>query len=245
MKFHDLANGNVSKKHMLQIHIPLMILLYFGLLAISSITFPGFTITHYYISNMGNPYLNPDGWIIWSIAHGFYGIFMIPAVQYTHRTIRKQLKPIGSESSQASIRNDQCNQKLLALGRLLLTISAIGWLLMCFIPQYKGWGTAHAINAVLLLGGYYFGILTTTWLVNRVKIVSRKTTKLILFLWIFAPCAILLTQIIRIALGIPMNDSTNNESLWYINVSTWEWMMLFSIFTSFIVLIAGLKESTS
>ena len=245
MKLHELASGNVSKKYMLQIHIPLMILLYFGLLAISSLTFPGYTITHYYISNMGSPYLNPDGWIIWSIAHGFYGLFMIPAVQYTHHTIKAKLDTSTSRDTQTSTDDSKFNQKLLTLGRLLLIISAIGWLLMCFVPQYKGWGTAHAINAVLLLGGYYFGILFITWLVNRAKIISKKIIRAILFFWVFAPCAILITQLIRIGLGIPIIDSTNNNSLWFINVSTWEWMMLFTIYMAFIILIAGLKESTN
>lgn len=223
---------NWSSKFVHFVYIPIWIASYFIPLFISSLTVPTYTMATEYISNYGSPYGNPDGWVIWSVAHLLNGALMIPMVYYIslHR---------GAIFDTTHPRFE----RLFKFGRLMMYTSAVGWIFMFVFPQYHGlfWNFMHGLNAVMLLGGEYLGLIFWGFLHLKAKQVKRSGKALaILFGW-FAPAGFLLFQSMRLILGIPF-DTPERDLLWIFTIPTWEWALMIGGFAAVIEMICMISD---
>jgi hypothetical protein len=230
----NVISGNYSRNFMQFFMIPGLIIGYFGALLIAARTFPEYSISTHYISNMGNPYLNPAGWIIWSIGHLIKGLFMVVLVGYGYTRLEKVVdKPILAQA------------RALSLGRILLYISAIGWMFMCFFPQYHGvfWEIMHAINAVMLLGGYYLGLFFWGAIgVHSHAILNKNWLKLHILFALVGPIGIIISQIFALMSGFSLNETAGSDAYWIFNIAFWEWMLMFGAIASFFAFLLALPE---
>jgi len=221
--------GKFSRRFAISVQLPMMIGLYVILMIIAVSFFPGgYNITKHYISNGGNLYRNPDGWIIWMVAHVLYGIFMIPLVGYAEKNLIG-MNPIPSER----------NLPMYKRGKKLLFISTIGWILMGSIPQYRGevWSFLHAMNAILLLGGSFFGLFHWDAFLLRSPQISKKAARLITTLSFSGFILILFGIIVGFITGITIDDYLTGEVPWFLKIMFWEWLLLITIMLTFSMLI--------
>lgn len=225
----------ISKQNIFRILIPLMVVLYFGFLYLSSLTFPGYTIWKYYISNMGHPERNPDGWIIWSIGHLINGICIIILGFYLY-----------SKANEIRLFFDG-KFKTSKYGSIFACISGLGFILMCLIPQYQGLDGYHAMNALLLIGGLYLSFIfwnLTIWQLKKIK----KMFKIFFTMFsVFAPSGFILSSLISFVLYGSLGACSDGSCFWLLTMQFWEWMILiggeFALFTLLAIIPENIDKS--
>ena len=219
-QFKTIITGNFERKTLTHVIAPLIIITFIGLTAISWIIYPSYNWTTMNISYLGSPNRNPLGWIIWSIGMAATGFLLIPVVPYLHRRVVKI-------------------HKLAYVGTFFLLASLIGMIGIGLIPQFEPdiFNIIHFINAIMALGGQYLclGFYGICFLMEK-SIRSNKLLITYTVLGWFAPIGTIITQSIRFSMGILDN------TVFILNFSIWEWMLLYCIFLDLILLLFMLKE---
>lgn len=219
-QFKTIITGSYERKILTHIIVPLIIITFVGLMAISWIIYPNYNWTTMNISYLGSPSRNPFGWIIWSIGMASTGFLLIPVVPYLHRRVVKI-------------------HIIAYIGTFFLLISLIGLIGIGLIPQFEPdiFKLIHFINAVMALGGQYLclGFYGICFLLDE-RIRSNKLLIPYTILGWFAPIGTIITQSIRFSQNILDN------TVFILNFSIWEWMLLYCIFADLILLMFMLKE---
>ncbi|NHI92523.1 MAG: hypothetical protein EAX96_08460 [Candidatus Lokiarchaeota archaeon] len=219
-QFKIVITGNYERKTLTHIITPLLIIIFFGSMAVSWIIYPNYNWTIMNISYLGSPYRNPFGWIFFSIGMTITGFTFIIIVPYVHRRL-------------VSI------HKIAFIGTFFFYIAIIGIIGVGAIPQLnlEIFKLIHFINAILALGGFYLclGFYGICLLLEK-KIRNDKLLIPFTILGWFAPIGTIITQVIRFSLSIPDN------SILILNFSVWEWLLLYCIFVDLILLIFILRE---
>lgn len=226
-KIGALMAGKFSRKGLMAVCLPLMALTYWILQLISIAVFPGdFGLSTHYISNIGNPYTNPQGWLIWSIGHSLNGVFMIPAVLY----ISREIAPDPSSPRSLS--------RGYSAGKRFLLICAIGWILMGALPQFTSQFLSfmHGVNAILILGGFYFGMFSWGFYILRQPSFPKWKGWIVNLVAYAVPAGFLIIFGWGSTVGLGLTESINGNCPWFFRIQLWEWLMMFFIYADFLIL---------
>lgn len=220
-------SGQFIKKHHVLIYGLSVLFLFCCFYVISYLYFPNYTMITNFISQLGLIELNPKGWYFWDIAMGCAGLFVIPLINYMrHRLI---------------IFNKLWTQ----IGYGLFISHSIGMIGLGIFPQFEipVFRFLHILNAVLGLGGLYFGVIC--WGIPLIIALQRKLTAIspigygiYLFLTSGTPLGFGLSRLIQF-LGL---DSI------YLSFSLWEWILFIGILAAFVslwMIVAHTHKNTS
>ena len=90
MKKLSFLIGRSSRYFILQIIFPILLIINYGSLFLSSIIYPNtFSILTHTITDLGNPILNPLGWPLFSFAFYTFSLLLIPIAIYLHKNLVK------------------------------------------------------------------------------------------------------------------------------------------------------------
>ena len=179
--FKTIISGNFERTTLTHVIVPLLIITFIGLMAISWIIYPNYDWTTMNISYLGSPDRNPFGWIFWSVGIAATGFLLIPVVPYLHRRV-------------------VLIHKIAYIGTFFLIVSVIGMIGVGTIPQFepKIFNTIHVINSAMALGGQYLclGFYGICFLMDE-RIRSNKVLIPFTILGWFAPIGTIINQGIR------------------------------------------------
>jgi hypothetical protein len=213
--FKTFFAGKTIQKHHILIYGLSVLLLFSCFYVFSYLFFPHYTMLSNFISQLGIIDLNPQGWYFWDMAMGCTGFLVIPIINYMrHRLIL-------------------FNKLWTQIGYVLFIGHSIGMIGLGIFPQFKLpiFRILHILNAVLGLGGMYFGVIC--WGVPIIIAIQRKLTEIspigygiYLFLTGGTPLGFGLSRLIQ-TLGL---DSI------YLSFSLWEWILFIGILAAFVSL---------
>ncbi len=140
-----LLGGNLSKKFVIHIYLPITIGVLIGGLVLARLFFPyieeyPYQWTTSTISRLGWPHENPIGLVFFSVGYCIFGIAMLPLTCYAHKRYAKIKK------------------KRAAAIRAFMVAAFIAVTLIGVIPNYrepKIFLTIHGINALIAFTGFY------------------------------------------------------------------------------------------
>jgi len=219
----NLFIGRYSRNYYKRYILPISFSIFFTLLIISRIAFPGFySITTNAISDLGNPILNPfPGWFFFSLAFWSMAILFPPLFLYLHHRLIKIHKIEAT------------------LGTISNFVSIFGMILLGIFPNLPEIMTIHLIAAVLSFGGLGLAI-TFYWLaiihdsIQKAMRYHHLGIVMILVIITFLLAAISFLGIFEISSEIFLIDIA-----WLLNYPFWEWVLfiLFALQLFFIGLI--------
>ncbi len=206
MALKEILMGKSSRNTIERQVVPLMFIVYIGFMFISWLFDLDFNWLTMYISNLGNPYSNPIGWIPWSIGHGLLAVFLLTVVSY----IKNHLPSEGG--------------KFVKMACKLMYLGPIGLVGLAVVPQFEGIAIyiIHLINAAFFLLGEYLAL----WLItlHYAKEKAFGTKRLILALWSFMlPICALIFLVLRLIL-VPFGSAAP----FYLDIPFWEWLIVFN-----------------
>jgi hypothetical protein len=197
---------------------------------LSARAYPSYEIPNHDISDLGDPGMNPKGWLIWSIGMGIAAAMIFPPIVHASR----RMEELTSRHS-CGVRN------LASLGSVFTRCGCLGMAGLALVPQGpKLYDLIHTISGVFAFGGVY---VTLLFLWGPALFLIRKisATRLALFTLsaVWAVVGFLVTQGYRfLALGEMGHHYKHKSESVLLRFSLWEWMLLAAVTTSFAVLIA-------
>nr|MDO8110120.1 DUF998 domain-containing protein [Candidatus Sigynarchaeota archaeon] len=212
--------GKYPKKTMFQKLFPLSSSVYAGLMLAAWLLFPGtYSLTTNTISDLGNPVLNPTGYLCFSIAFIYLAFMMIPFYQFIH----KRLQPIGKILSRIAL--------------IINMVGSCGFIALALFPNTAATLRVHLPAAIVSFGGLVFGGLLYWVIIVKDAIVKTGTKRVI-------PIAGALTNIVVGVAVIQLMDistfTIKNAPATFI--APWEWTLFFSIGASIIMLFRSMPE---
>ena len=184
-KFFEYMKGNISKKFIFQIYLPLLMLTHYGLIFISWLLFPtDYTLFSNSISQLGIPILNPSGWFLFSLDCWVISILTIPLVIFTYHRMKAFRKNIV---------------KLAATSYM---ISTIGSFIIGFFPNYDGVIIFHEIFAIITICGSIISLMLYFVVIIRDILKTKKRNHNYL---IFC-CILMIIIILSISIGIVISQ---------------------------------------
>lgn len=215
-RFKFLINGQFSKKFLLFFWVPLMVAVFLTFLLVSMNLCPGYHWTMFDISYLGITYENTQGWIYWAIGMTLTGLLMFPVVPYIYHRLA------------------HINEKQAKIGSGFLYLSAIGLFFLGLLPQNGNIvleDIIHPMNGGFAFGGLFIGMFILEKPILRNKAIKKPLVILMLiFLW-GGPIGFLVSQ----GISFGLDGIIDNSGPWYLHFSTWEWMLLYSIFAVFLL----------
>ncbi|MFX0103838.1 MAG: hypothetical protein ACFFCS_30025, partial [Candidatus Hodarchaeota archaeon] len=106
IQLEKIFKGKFPKKLLLRKLFPISTGIYIGLMFLAGLLFPSpYSITMNTISDLGNPILNPTGWLFFSGSFAFLALILIPFCTFVYRRLTpmdKLLPKIGLGANIAS-----------------------------------------------------------------------------------------------------------------------------------------------
>jgi hypothetical protein len=159
LQLHQLEKlyyGRFSKKYLLKKVLPISAGIYIGLMFLAGLLFPTtYSPVYNTISDLGNPYLNPSGWWLFSISFIFLAAVLILFCNYVYRRLSildKIMPKIGIISNIAS---------------------SIGLVILAIFPNDEAIILVHGLGMILAFGGlivggvFYWAIIVKGALVKK------------------------------------------------------------------------------
>ncbi|MHA1749790.1 MAG: DUF998 domain-containing protein [Promethearchaeota archaeon] len=203
--------GNISKKILLEFFFPILLVAYVGLLIISRVLFPNdYMITSNTISDLGNPNLNPIGWLFFSLSFMQLSILLIPFYQYVY----KKMRLISPHLSKVSL--------------IFNFISSAGFVMLSLVPNTPDKISVHEIAAMLSFGGMIFAGLL--YWVSLFKAIIRHNGNHIILLFgiiIITVSAIIVSELVDWNTLKIKEQNENPSAEWYQDIAFWEWLLFF------------------
>lgn len=224
--FKSFGTGKISKKTA-GIYLFFYFLVYYSLLFISYLIFiqkQPYSIHSHFISNLGMPIENPRGFLLFSMAEIWNGLFFLPITMFFFRSLSKSLH-MDSNSNQKKTRKvlKVSNQIAVSSG----IISGLGTIIVGIFPQDFTSGLTsnflHMIGVNISFFWIYVGVFF-----NFLSLLLRKSLKLEFPKSYKFALNHLQFIIISLIFWIITNIFHNVEpGLW--STFFWEWMMVFSL----------------
>ncbi|MHA1271311.1 MAG: DUF998 domain-containing protein [Candidatus Helarchaeota archaeon] len=192
-----------NKSLLIFVYYPFKIIGYLFLILVSWLMYPNYNIFFHPISNLGNWYLNPTGWIYFSLASIWEGILLIPFFVFLNRILRRIMHPVAY------------------IGTALNLIGAIGLIIISFFPNVTELKLIHNLGASLAFNGFFIGnVLYWGILVKYIRDIKLGLFRTIVFLMSTILIPILTGIFIYQFLYANINNVLNTY---------WEWIMFFLI----------------
>lgn len=220
----SFLTGRSPKRFYISFYLPFMVLIFSIFLLLSAIFYPNYNLIDNAISDLGVPYLNPNGWFLWSIGMIFIGLAMIPFIPYLYRRLRT------------------INTYFTKIGISFIIIADIGMIGLGAFPQYEIFLLLHQINAGFSFTGLYLTLFFLGFPVMKDKRIKRPFVGFFSFIGWSGIIGFLTTQIYCIVKENSVFDYVNLGSQWFLNFPLWEWVLLFCVFSSFIILVNILPD---
>lgn len=215
-KIKYLFSGQFSKTFLWLIWIPLMVTVFLSFLLVSMNLCQDYHWTIFDISYLGVTYENPEGWIYWAIGMVLTGVLMLPVVPYIYHRLAL------------------IDAKLTKIGCGFLYLSAIGLFFLGLLPQNGNpvlEDIIHPMNGGFAFGGLFIGMFILEKPILKNKAIKKPLVILMLiFLW-GGPIGFLVSQ----GISFGLDGIIDNSGPWYLHFSTWEWMLLYSVFAVFLL----------
>jgi len=121
-------------------------------------------------------------------------------------------------------------------------MAAIGTIGLGIIPQFPGLEIPHTINATFAFGGLYLAMFNLGGVLMRDKSIRRLSKTIFVVIGFGGPVGFCITQLYRIISGGVGRICPWIPCPWYLEFSTWEWMLLFFIFADLMVFLLIVPE---
>jgi hypothetical membrane protein len=179
-------------------------------------TYSGYDWTMCDISFLGVINRNPGGWLYWSIGMSLTGIFIIPIVPYLYNRLV------------------DVDRKAAKIGCAFFYLAGIGLFFLGLFPQNGDFFfevILHPLNGGFALGGLFMGMFIMEKLFLRNNQINRVLTIIMITILWSIPAGFLISQ----GYSFILDGIIDNTGPWFLHFSTWEWMLLFGIFSVFLM----------
>jgi len=235
MKLIKLFRGDISQRTLTRYFVPAILGIFLFFLFLSYLLEP-LNVSYPYdwttstISRLGWPHENVVGWIFFSLAFIFLGIFTLPLVSYYSRKFRS------------------LNKRWARILSIMLFLTCIGLFLLGTIPNFnmdKIFFIIHMVNAFLSFIGLY-----TMSIIIGVLIIRNKTQGIVSRKFVVTYAVLLVYGFLALILMVLVNPQ---KGIWYyvhdratpllLSIPFWEWQaFLIGVFLGFAPIYISFKR---
>ena len=211
--------GYFKKKTLFQYVFPISAGIFLVFLLASDLLFAGtYNLAENTISDLGNPLLNPDGWIFFSIGFLFLAGVFFPFGMFVYQRLRT------------------VDTFLSKFGFFANLTSSGGMVMLALFPNIITTLTIHIIAAVLSFGGIIIGGIFYWIIILKDAIIRKSKNRVLAFLGMsfMVLIGITITQLIDF---ITFNFKTHSEAF-----SVWEWILFFTVGTQTFLLFYLIRD---
>ncbi|MHA1791232.1 MAG: DUF998 domain-containing protein [Promethearchaeota archaeon] len=225
-KYFEFLKGKFSKRFFKRKLVPSCVFLYIFFIYLAYLFFPSdYSIMTNAISDLGNPDLNPIGWIFFSFGFMSLSIFFIPLYMYMYRRLV------------------HVDKVLARVARFGSYVASFGMFLLCFFPNTKKDIGIHGIAAVLSFSGLATSAIFS-WLTSvKFSVIRAHKQRKWLEFSVLLMISILLSCLMATGISEVLFEEYHGKAkIWFLLYPFWEWMTLFDVLFEIVLMFFIIPE---